>query len=203
MVKVLGDRSIRTCRAASECNSGGDENAAGSTVAGTGFSPILEDATKKNQEELVKLVGGAEQPTTDNLAKLKTGSLVVTRGVIQSLKDDPDNAALVQRLAGELAMADTVENALTMRRMITTGQSEPNAADQPEALAEGDRRIDALDRELAALRNEMELRKAISNNSLLTTLERQGIRNQDSRLQQHTGSQDQGFSNMSQKSGEQ
>ncbi len=203
VVKVLGDRSIRTCREASECNSGGDENAAGSTVAGTGFSPILEDATKTNQEELVKLVSGAEQPTTDNLAKLKTGSLVVTRSVIQSLKDDPDNAALVQRLAGELAMADTVENGLTMRRMITTGQSEPNAADQPEALAEGDRRIDALDRELAALRNEMELRKAISNNSLLTTLERQGIRNQDSRLQQHTGSQDQGFSNMSQKSGEQ
>ncbi|NDL64254.1 integrating conjugative element protein [Acerihabitans arboris] len=203
VVKVLGDRSIRTCREASECSSGGDENAAGSTVAGTGFSPILEDATKTNQEELVKLVGGTEQPTADNLAKLKTGSLVVTRSVIQSLKDDPDNAALVQRLAGELAMADTVENGLTMRRMITTGQSEPNAADQPEALAEGDRRIDALDRELAALRNEMELRKTISNNSLLTTLERQGIRNQDSRLQQHTGSQDQGFSNMSQKSGAQ
>lgn len=203
VVKVLGDRSIRTCREASECSSGGDENAAGSTVAGTGFSPILEDATKTNQEELVKLVGGTEQSTADNLAKLKTGSLVVTRSVIQSLKDDPDNAALVQRLAGELAMADTVENGLTMRRMITTGQSEPNAADQPEALAEGDRRIDALDRELAALRNEMELRKTISNNSLLTTLERQGIRNQDSRLQQHTGSQDQGFSNMSQKSGAQ
>jgi hypothetical protein len=96
-----------------------------------------------------------------------------------------------------------VETALDMRRLITTGESEPNAADQPEALAEGDRRVDALDRELASLRNEMELRKAISNNSLLTTLERQGVRNQDSRLQQHTGNQDQGFSGMSQKSGDQ
>ncbi|MBU9861740.1 integrating conjugative element protein [Rahnella aceris] len=203
VVKVLGDRSIRTCRDASECGGGGDENAAGSTVAGTGFSPILEDTTKENLEQLTKLVGGSEAPTTDNLAKLKTGSLVVTRGVIQSLKDDPDSAALVQRLAGELAMSDTVEQALTMRRMLTTGQSEPNAADQPEALAEGDRRVDALDRELAALSNEMALRKSISNNSLLTTLERQGVRNQDSRLQQHSGSQDQGFNNMSQKSGAQ
>ncbi|HEY3592206.1 MAG TPA: integrating conjugative element protein [Buttiauxella sp.] len=202
VVKVLGDRSIRTCRDASECG-GGDENAAGSTVAGTGFSPILEDTTKENLEQLTKLVGGAEAPTTDNLARLKTGSLVVTRSVIQSLKDDPDSGALVQRLAGELAMADTVEQALTMRRMLTTGQSEPNAADQPEALAEGDRRVDALDRELAALSNEMALRKSISNNSLLTTLERQGVRNQDSRLQQHSGSQDQGFNNMSQKSGAQ
>lgn len=201
VVKVLGDRSIRTCREANECNSGGDENAAGSTVAGTGFSPILEDATKENLEQLSKLVGGSQAPTADNLAKLKTGSLVVTRGVIQSLKDDPDNAALVQRLAGELAMSDTVEQALTMRRMLTTGQSEPNAADQAEALAEGDRRVDALDREIAALSNEMTLRKAISNNSLLTTLDRQGARNQDSKLQQHSGSQDQGFNNMGQTSG--
>jgi integrating conjugative element protein (TIGR03755 family) len=203
VVKVLGDRSIRTCRDATQCEDGGDDNSASSTVAGTGFAPMLEDTTKTNLDELVKLVNGSDTPTADNLAKLKTGSLVVTRGVIQSLKDDPDNTALVQRLAGELAMADTVETALDMRRLITTGESEPNAADQPEALAEGDRRVDALDRELASLRNEMELRKAISNNSLLTTLERQGVRNQDSRLQQHTGNQDQGFSGMSQKSGDQ
>lgn len=198
VVKVLGDRSIRTCRETSECTSGGTDNQPGSTVAGTGFSPILEDATKTNLEQLTKLVDGQLQPTTDNLAALKTGSLVVTRGVIQSLRDDPDKSALVQRLAGELAMADTVETALTMRRMLTTGESEPNAAEQPEAIAEGDRRIDALDRELNALRNEMELRKSISNNSLLTTLERQGARNQSNQMQQKAGNQDQGFSQMGQ-----
>ncbi|APG19839.1 conjugal transfer protein [Kosakonia radicincitans] len=198
VVKVLGDRSIRTCRETSECTSGGTDNQPGSAVAGTGFSPILDDATQSNLELLSKLVGGQLQPTTDNLSQLKTGSLVVTRGVIQALRDDPDRTALVQRLAGELAMSDTVEAALTMRRMLTTGESEPNAAEQPEALAEGDRRIDALDRELTALRNEMELRKSISNNSLLTALERQGVRNQDNQLQQKTGNQDQGFSQMGQ-----
>ncbi|EPZ8126201.1 integrating conjugative element protein [Yersinia enterocolitica] len=198
VVKVLGDRSIRTCRKASLCRSGGNENAAGSSVAGTGFSPMLEDATKENLGQLVKLIAGSEKPTTINLAKLKTGSLIVTRGIIQSLQDEPDNAVLIQRLAGELAMVDTLESALIMRRMLTTGQSEPNAADQPEALAEGYRRIEALDRELAALRNEMELRKAISSNSLLTILERQAIRNQNNRLQQHSMGQDKGFSKMGQ-----
>ena len=118
--------------------------------------------------------------------------------MIQALRDDPDRAALVQRWPGELAMSDTVEAALTMRRMLTTGESEPNAAEQPEALAEGDRRIDSLDRELAALRNEMELRKSISNNSLLTTLDRQGARNQDNQLQQKAGNQDQAFGQMGQ-----
>ncbi|MFP1915968.1 integrating conjugative element protein [Lonsdalea quercina] len=198
VVKVLGDRSIRTCRETSECASGGTDNQPGSSLAGTGFSPVLEDATKANLEQLSKLVGGELQPTNNNLAELKTGSLVVTRGVIQSLRDDPDKVALVQRLAGELAMADTVETALTMRRMLTTGASEPNAAEQLEAIAEGDRRIEALDRELNALRNEMELRKSISNNSLLTTLARQGSRNQDNQLQQKTGDQDQGFGRMNQ-----
>lgn len=198
VVKVLGDRSIRTCRETSECSSGGADNQPGSTVAGTGFSPVLEDATKTNLEQLSKLVNGQLQPTTDNLAALKNGSLVVTRGVIQALRDDPDRAALVQRLAGELAMSDTVEAALTMRRMLTTGESEPNAAEQPEAIAEGDRRVDALDRELNALRNEMELRKSISSNSLLTTLDRQSERNQNNQLQQKAGNQDQGFSQMSQ-----
>lgn len=198
VVKVLGDRSIRTCRETSGCTSGGADNQPGSTLAGTGFSPVLEDATKANLEQLSKLIGGELQPTSDNLAALKTGSLVVTRGVIQSLRDDPDKVALVQRLAGELAMADTVETALTMRRMLTTGASEPNAAEQLEAIAEGDRRIDALDRELNALRNEMELRKSISNNSLLTTLARQGSRNQDNQLQQKAGNQDQGFGQMNQ-----
>nr|WP_323373125.1 integrating conjugative element protein [Serratia symbiotica] len=200
VVKVLGDRSIRTCRETRECGSGGTENQPGSTVAGTGFSPVLEDATKTNLEQLGKLVDGQLPPTADNLAALKTGSLVVTRGVIHSLQDDPDKAALAQRLASELAMADIVETALTMRRMLTTGESEPNAAEQSEAIAEGDRRIDALDRELNALRNEMELRKSISNNSLLTALERQGNRNQDNQLQQKAGNQDQGFSQMSQTS---
>jgi len=44
----------------------------------------------------------------------------------------------------------------------------------------------------------MELRKSISSNSLLTTLERQGERNQDNQLQQKAGNQDQGFSQMGQ-----
>lgn len=172
VVKILGDQSIRTCKDASQCTDGTEENQPGSSVAGTGFAPVLEKTAKENQEQLVKLVNGQLSPTVENLSKLKTGSLIVTRGVIQSLKRDPDNGALVQRLAGELAMSDTVEMALTMRRMLMTGQSEPNAANQSQAIKEGDRRIDMLDREINALKNEMELRREISNNTVLTIIER-------------------------------
>ncbi|CDL86231.1 hypothetical protein [Xenorhabdus cabanillasii] len=53
-----------------------------------------------------------------------------------------------------------------------TGQSEPNVANLSQAVKESDRRIDILDREINALKNEMELRREISNNTVLTIIER-------------------------------
>ncbi len=74
---------------------------------------------------------------------------------------------------GELAMSDTIETGLAMRRMLTTGQSEPNAADQPQAMAEADRRIEALDRELNSLKLEMELRREVAKNTALVVVARE------------------------------
>lgn len=125
--------------------------------------------------------------------------MVVSRGVIQALKDDPDNAALVQRLASELAMSETISTALGMRRMLMAGQSEPNAADQTIALDESDRRLEFLDREVLALKNEMEIRKAISNNSILVTLTRQESREADHGLRQSVQQNDDAMQNLNQK----
>lgn len=180
VVAVLGDRAIRTCKQGSQCASGGLENEPGASMPGTGLTPMLDEITQKNYDVLVELVNGSLPVNAANLAKLQTGDLAVTRGVVQALKDDPDNSALVQRLAGELAMADTVATALGMRRMLMAGQSEPYVAQQQQALTETDRRLEFLDREITALKNEMELRKQISNNAILTALSRQtqrGIEN--------------------------
>ncbi|MEI7213958.1 integrating conjugative element protein [Pectobacterium versatile] len=176
VVQVLGDRSMRTCKVASECTSGDEAQQPGTTQAGTGFAPMLEDATKANLEQLVKMVNGVEKPTAANLAKLKAGSLTITSGVIRALQRDPDNAALTGRLASELAMADTIETALLMRRMLMTGMSEPNAAAQEAAVDEGTRRIESLDREINALKNEMELKRELARNSVLTIIERENSR---------------------------
>ncbi len=176
VVKVLGDTSLRTCKDAAQCASGDASEQPGSSVAGTGFAPILEETTKANREQLVKLVNGGEKPTTANLAKLKTGSLSVTAGVIRALRRDPDNSALIGRLASELAMSDTIETAFIMRRLVTTGMSEPNAAAQKVAITEGDRRIEALDREILALKNEMDMKRDISRNAMLTIIDRENNR---------------------------
>lgn len=196
VVKVLGDRAMRTCSDASKCTSGDDDQQPGMTVAGTGFAPMLEAATKTNIEELVKLVNGTEKPTAENLGKLKTGSLGMTVGVINALQRDPDNAALAARLAGELAMADTVETALLMRQMLVTGLSEPNVAAQDAAVAEGDRRITALDREIAALKTEMELKRELARNSVLTIIERENIRVATNPQTQHDDNTDTRFNQL-------
>lgn len=110
--------------------------------------------------------------------------------MIKALQRDPDNAALTGRLAGELAMADTVETALLMRRMIMTGMSEPYAAAQDVAIEEGSRRIEALDREIAALKNEMELKRELARNSVLTIIERENERVGNNPMIQQTDNAD-------------
>ena len=137
---------------------------------------MLISSREVNTELLAGMVNGRDKPTAGNLAKLKAGSLSVTAGVIRALQRDPDNGALTSRLAGELAMADTVETALLMRRMLLTGMAEPYAAAQPAALEEGERRIEALDREIMALKNEMELKRDLARNSVLTIIERDNER---------------------------
>ncbi|EPW6272991.1 integrating conjugative element protein [Escherichia coli] len=176
VVKVLGDKSMRTCGDAKACTRGDADQQPGTSIAGTGFAPMLEEATRVNTELLAGMVNGRDKPTAGNLAKLKAGSLSVTAGVIRALQRDPDNGALTSRLAGELAMADTVETALLMRRMLLTGMAEPYAAAQPAALEEGERRIEALDREIMALKNEMELKRDLARNSVLTIIERDNER---------------------------
>ncbi|HDG1673089.1 TPA: integrating conjugative element protein [Kluyvera cryocrescens] len=195
-VKVLGDQSLRTCNDASQCTSGDSDDQPGLTQAGTGFAPLLEEATKVNTEQLVKLVNGTVQPNATELAKLKTGGLPITAGVIKSLQRDPDNAALTARLASELAMSDTVETALLMRRMIVTGMSEPNAASLPKAIDAGTLRIAALDREIAALKTEMDLKRELARNSVLTIIDRDNQRVETNPQVQTEDNTDVRFNNM-------
>lgn len=199
VVSVLGDRAIRTCSETKECRSGGEENKSGTSTVGVGFSPMLEEITQENMALLIKLVNGHLKPNSTNLAQLKTGDLAVSRGVIQALKEDPDNVALVQRLAGELAMSDTIATAFGMRRMLIAGQSEPHVAEHKIALEETDRRLAFLDREILALKNEMEIRKSISNNTLLMVLSRQESRDAENGVHQPIIQNDKAIHQLNQK----
>ncbi|MDR8253003.1 integrating conjugative element protein, partial [Acinetobacter baumannii] len=74
-----------------------------------------------------------QKPGFDNLAKASGGSMQLTRGVVEALRDDPDAAVLTERLAGELALARVTEQALLARRTLLAGMREPNIANVKEA----------------------------------------------------------------------
>ncbi|HBM3184887.1 TPA: integrating conjugative element protein [Klebsiella oxytoca] len=176
VTRALGDSTIRTCAEPSACSDGGAEEQDGHTAPGTGLSPILDESAKHNLEVLEKLVSGALQPTESNLNTLKTGGMPVTRGVIVALRRDPERAALINRLADDLAMSDTISLGLDMRRVLTAGAaSEPNVSKSTAAQAArevGKTTLERLDSELMALKTEMELRRAVANNAVLTVIER-------------------------------
>lgn len=98
--------------------------------------------------------------------------------MIEALRRDPDKTVLTQRLAGELAMADTMELALTMPDA-DHRPGEPNAGNFPKAQEIGNQSVvDQLDREIGMLQTEMEVRKSIANNAMLTVIERDQQRTQ-------------------------
>lgn len=180
VVQILGDNTIRTCADQAACTSGGTQEQDGNVTPGTGLTPVLDKSAQHNLELLQKMVSGGMEPTISNLSQLKTGGMPVSRGVIIALRRDPERSALTSRLADDLAMSDTISLGLDMRRILTAGTvSEPNlskstASDAAREAGKGT--VERLDAELMALKTEMELRRAVASNAVLTVLERGEIR---------------------------
>ena len=60
-------------------------------------------------------------PSVEVLAELSSTTVPVTRGLIESLREDPDAQVLGQRLASEIAVAKTMEKMLLARRAVFNG----------------------------------------------------------------------------------
>src|SRR3546814_9365896 len=74
------------------------------------------------------LVTGARPTTLANLDAAGRSSLPITRGVIEALRDEPDQDVLGRRLASEAALSSVQEKALLLKRKLLNGKKEPNVA---------------------------------------------------------------------------
>jgi len=108
-------------------------------------------------------------------------SLPITRGVIEALRDEPDQDILAHRLASEVALASVLEKALLLQRTLLTGQKEPNVAANQLAVDAVNRESDVLNREIQNLKTELELRRTLANNSPMAIIQRHGVRAAGSR----------------------
>ncbi|EHZ3052592.1 integrating conjugative element protein [Salmonella enterica subsp. enterica] len=173
MTRVVGEQIINV--APDNDVSGSSEEKTGAQ-AGVGLSPLIAEEQEKIAEVLTELVNGSIKPTYENLSKASGGSLQLTRGVVEALRDEPDVAVLVQRLSGEMALARVMEQALMARRTLLAGAREPNIAAEKEAQTQLNQTTVQLDQELSQLRLELEMRRMLADNASTSVLTRKTLR---------------------------
>lgn len=172
MTRVVGEQTISVAQATD------DPDARSGAQAGIGLHPLIDEEKAKILPLLTDLVNGSQKPSFDNLAKASGGSMQLTRGVVEALRDDPDAAVLTERLAGELALARVTEQALLARRTLLAGMREPNIANVKEAQESLGKTTAQLDEELSQLKLELDFRQALTRNTTSQILQRKQQRDQ-------------------------
>jgi len=169
--RVLGEREQRTCESCTKT----------ATVPGVGLTPLIQEEYETKLQALQELIAGSRNTTFENLRTAGSTSLPITRGVIEALRDEPDQDILARRLASEVALSSVLEKALLLQRTLLTGKKEPNVAANQLAVDAVNHESDTLDREIINLKTELELRRALANNSPMAIIQRHGIRAAGSR----------------------
>lgn len=170
-VKVLGDKSIRTCRGCDKIE----------VQAGMGLAHEITRLSEDIATELTALTTAAGVPTATALAAVSGGpSLRLSRPVIEALREENVNLQpqLITRLAGEMALARTMERAMIARRALLAGRDEPNVANVAVAVEEIERYIGALEQDIANLLYEIDIRQRVATSMPAALLQRQAARNQ-------------------------
>src|SRR5690606_2164426 len=170
-VRVLGEQEQRTCEACAKTV----------TTPGAGLTPLIQEEFDDKLQVLQELVAGSRPTSVDDLLAASSASLPITRGVIEALRDEPDQDLLARRLASEIALASVLEKALLLQRTLLTGRKEPNVAANELAQTAVTRESDHLEREIRNLKTELELRRELANNAPMMIIQRHGRRAAGSR----------------------
>ncbi|WP_431480017.1 integrating conjugative element protein [Pseudomonas simiae] len=161
-VRVLGESEVATCDTCETLR----------TTAGSGLTPLIQEAYSERLKALQGLLSGSLPPTPDNLAKASSPMLPVTRGVVEALRDDPDQDLLARRLASETALSSVLDKALLLLRTLLAGSHEPNIASAEPAQTALMKNIDALEREIHLLQTELQVRQMLATNTASLVLDR-------------------------------
>ena len=151
------------------------------TMPGVGLTPLIQEEYEERLEVLQGLIAGSQPLSFDNLQTVGSASLPITRGVIEALRDEPDQDILARRLASEIALSSVLEKALLLQRTLLTGRKEPNVAANELAQKAVSRESDLLDREIHNLKTELELRRELASNSPTAIIQRHSARSAGSR----------------------
>lgn len=169
--RVLGEQEQRTCESCSKTQ----------TTPGVGLTPLIQEEYQSKLQNLQALIAGGQSMSFERLQAAGSTSLPITRGVIEALRDEPDQDVLARRLASEVALASVLEKALLLQRTLLTGRMEPNVAANELAQQAITQQSDILDREIGNLKTELQLRRELANNSPMQIIQRHSARAAGSR----------------------
>lgn len=160
--RVLGETEITTC----------DDCESLRAAAGTGLSPLIQETYAEHLDVLQRLLSGSDRPSADNLAKVSSPLLPVSRGVIEALRDDPDQDVLARRLASETALSSVIYKAMLLQRTLLAGSHEPNVASAEPAQTALNNNVESLGREIQLLQTELQVRQSLATNTASLVLDR-------------------------------
>jgi integrating conjugative element protein (TIGR03755 family) len=169
--RVLGEQEQRTCDSCTKTR----------TTPGVGLTPLIQEEFEDRVEALRDLLAGTTPTTFENLEQAGSASLPITRGVIEALRDEPDQDILARRLASEIALSSVLEKALLLQRTLLAGRKEPNVAANQLARDAVARESDLLVQEIDNLKTELELRRELAANSPMAIIQRHSTRSELSR----------------------
>jgi integrating conjugative element protein (TIGR03755 family) len=175
LTDVIGDKLITTCDG---CNPY-------TVQAGMGINHKYDEETQSIANLLSPLISGNGPPKGKVLDQLsQAAGYTINRKVIEAIRREPNAEVLVSRVAGEIAMSKTLDDALSARRMLLSGMKEPNVANNAEAKKELQESLDELTQEIDNIAYEMDMRQRLASNTYLKVLGRDAVRNSNTMTQQ-------------------
>jgi len=170
--RVLGEKQIQTCERCEPMK----------TTAGVGLTPLVAEEYEEKAEQLNELLNPDTKITAEKLSKLSTEMLPVSRRLVEALRDDPEQVILSQRLASELAFSEVMGKGLLMQRTLAAGGRNPHIAQTKPAEEGVQKDLALLKSELEALKNELDIRKTLSDNTATLILSRKEAARSNSRF---------------------
>lgn len=165
-VDVLGDAVIRTCDG---CPKRG--------IPGNGLGVKYQAHRETVATDLAALVASASVPANADLQQVSAPGVAVSAKVIETLRELPADEAgvLAGRLASEVAIALTIEEALAIRRLLISGKRVPEVASTKPAVDVAVSAIAELEQEIESFLFEQRVSKEIASHAAGVVVARRNL----------------------------
>ncbi|MDG6897892.1 hypothetical protein A6A19_07880 [Actinobacillus delphinicola] len=165
---VVGDEIVSTCSGSNGKQCGDQKEG---TKVGKGLTPKIIQEAEEVKKKFNELFNKKEPPTTQELEDISSSTVKVTRGLLEAIKESPNQSLLVSKLSTEIGLSRALEKALLARRMLIASMREPNIAAAPNAIKTLERSLTLLDRDIGQVKLELEMNQLLGTKTALTALQ--------------------------------